>query len=181
MAVLSLPFVFLGLLPDFWSPFDEYAGADDGPPCHLLPRAVQEPSGQVAGRPRGATSRAVAYEMRDVAPRPAAERQTGSSWRSTGSMRGATPTQGRRELQELRRSRRQADGRCPDALALLRRESPRQLEAAGFAYDSTWGYNDAVGYRAGTSQVFRFAGSANLLELPLTVMDSALFYPDACH
>ena len=43
-----------------------------------------------------------------------------------------------------------------DALALfLLPESPRQLEAAGFDYDSTWGYNNAVGYRPGTSQVFR--------------------------
>ena len=29
------------------------------------------------------------------------------------------------------------------------------LDEAGFEYDSTVGYNDAVGYRAGTSQVFR--------------------------
>ena len=55
-------------------------------------------------------------------------------------------------------------------------DSPRQLEAAGFDYDSTWGYNDAVGYRAGTSQVFRLAGT-KLMELPLSIMDSALFYP----
>ena len=56
--------------------------------------------------------------------------------------------------------------------------SPRQLEDAGFAYDSTCGYNDAVGYRAGTSQVFRLPGTQSFLELPLTIMDSALFYTD---
>ncbi len=56
-------------------------------------------------------------------------------------------------------------------------ESPQQLEDAGFDYDSTWGYNDAVGYRAGTSQVFRLPGTKHLLELPLTIMDTALFYP----
>jgi hypothetical protein len=56
-------------------------------------------------------------------------------------------------------------------------DSPRRLEAAGFDYDSTWGYNDAIGYRAGTSQVFRLAESAGLMELPLSIMDSALFYP----
>ena len=55
-------------------------------------------------------------------------------------------------------------------------DSPRRLEAAGFDYDSTWGYNDAVGYRAGTSQVFRLPASENLMELPLSIMDSALFY-----
>ena len=56
-------------------------------------------------------------------------------------------------------------------------ESPRQLEAAGFNYDSTWGYNDAVGYRPGTSQVFRLPETKALMELPLSIMDSALFYP----
>jgi hypothetical protein len=55
-------------------------------------------------------------------------------------------------------------------------DSANRLEKAGFAYDSTWGYNDAVGYRAGTSQVFRPLGSERLLELPLSIMDSAMFY-----
>jgi hypothetical protein len=54
--------------------------------------------------------------------------------------------------------------------------SPHALETAGFNYDSTWGYNDAVGYRAGTSQVFRLSRSRQLLELPLSIMDSAMFF-----
>jgi hypothetical protein len=53
-------------------------------------------------------------------------------------------------------------------------DSPRCIEAAGFDYDSTCGYNEAVGYRAGTSQVFRLAGSDGLLELPLSIMDTSL-------
>ncbi len=56
--------------------------------------------------------------------------------------------------------------------------SPLALEKAGFAYDSTWGYNDAVGYRAGTSQAFRLPQTRDLLELPLHIQDTALFYPD---
>jgi hypothetical protein len=56
-------------------------------------------------------------------------------------------------------------------------DSPRELQAAGFDYDSTCGYNDAVGYRAGTSQAFRLPGAGDLMELPLSIMDTALFYP----
>ena len=52
--------------------------------------------------------------------------------------------------------------------------SPRLLEEAGFRYDSTFGYNDAVGYRAGTAQLFRPFGVTNLLELPLHIQDTAL-------
>jgi hypothetical protein len=57
-------------------------------------------------------------------------------------------------------------------------DSPAKLERAGFAYDSTWGYNDAVGYRAGTSQVFRLSGTSSLMELPMSIMDTALLFRD---
>ena len=55
--------------------------------------------------------------------------------------------------------------------------TPSVLEQAGYAYDSTVGYNETVGYRAGTSQVFRPSGATTLLELPLHIQDGALFYP----
>ena len=32
------------------------------------------------------------------------------------------------------------------------------LEKAGFSYDSTVGYNETIGYRAGTAQVFKHPG-----------------------
>ena len=51
------------------------------------------------------------------------------------------------------------------------------LDEAGFLYDSTIGYNETVGYRAGTSQIFKPIQSKRLLELPLQIMDTALFYP----
>jgi len=56
-------------------------------------------------------------------------------------------------------------------------ESPARLEQAGFAYDSTFGYNETVGFRAGTLQAFKPLTAKQLLELPLHVMDTALFYP----
>jgi hypothetical protein len=52
------------------------------------------------------------------------------------------------------------------------------LEEAGFAYDSTVGYNETVGYRSGTTQVFRPTGARTLLELPLHIQDGAMFYPE---
>jgi hypothetical protein len=55
--------------------------------------------------------------------------------------------------------------------------TPSTLEAAGFRYDSTVGYNETIGYRAGTSQVFRPLGTRTLLELPMHIQDGALFYP----
>jgi len=56
--------------------------------------------------------------------------------------------------------------------------SPKALEGAGLAYDSTFGYNDAVGFRAGTAQAFCPPDGESFVELPLIVQDTALFYPD---
>jgi hypothetical protein len=56
--------------------------------------------------------------------------------------------------------------------------SPKALEEAGFSYDSTFGYNDAVGFRGGTAQAFCPTSVDTLLELPLSVQDTALFYPN---
>jgi hypothetical protein len=55
--------------------------------------------------------------------------------------------------------------------------SPALLENAGFSYDSTVGYNETIGYRAGTMQAFKPLQTARLLELPMHIMDTALFYP----
>src|SRR5262249_8683830 len=54
--------------------------------------------------------------------------------------------------------------------------TPSVLEDTGYAYDSTSGYNDAIGYPSGTNQVFRPLGARTLLELPLHIQDGALFY-----
>ena len=56
-------------------------------------------------------------------------------------------------------------------------QAPSMLEKAGFSYDSTAGYNETIGYRAGTTQVFKHLDVDRLLELPLHIMDTALFYP----
>jgi len=56
-------------------------------------------------------------------------------------------------------------------------QAPATLERAGFSYDSTVGYNETIGYRAGTTQVFKHIEVDHLLELPMHIMDTALFYP----
>jgi hypothetical protein len=57
-------------------------------------------------------------------------------------------------------------------------EAPILLDSAGFSYDASIGFNQTVGFRAGSARVYRPLGSQGLLELPLIVMDTALFYPD---
>jgi peptidoglycan/xylan/chitin deacetylase (PgdA/CDA1 family) len=60
------------------------------------------------------------------------------------------------------------------------RRTWRAQEIAGFTYDSTLGYNEAIGFRAGIAAPFHPWNAAEraphrLLELPMTAMDGTLF------
>ena len=58
---------------------------------------------------------------------------------------------------------------------LFDHDSWKVLDDAGYSYDTTFGYNDDVGFRAGTTQVYRPRGVKTLLELPLHIQDLGLF------
>ena len=58
---------------------------------------------------------------------------------------------------------------------LLDEKSWQMLDEAGYAYDTTFGYNDDVGFRAGTLQVYKPRSVKKLLELPLNIQDLGLF------
>ncbi len=49
------------------------------------------------------------------------------------------------------------------------------LDGAGYRYDTSFGYNEDIGFRAGTLQAFRPRSARHLLELPLHIQDLALF------
>ncbi len=58
---------------------------------------------------------------------------------------------------------------------LFDRDSWRVLDEAGYSYDTTFGYNDDAGFRAGTLQVYKPRDVQDLLELPLHIQDIGLF------
>ncbi|MDR3602410.1 MAG: hypothetical protein P4L49_18315 [Desulfosporosinus sp.] len=53
-------------------------------------------------------------------------------------------------------------------------DSFRVLEEGGFQYDSTFGFNEVVGFRAGTLQPYHPLNCQTLWELPLHIQDGAL-------
>jgi hypothetical protein len=174
-ALFSLPLVFAHLAPDFWTPFEDYARVEDAKPStfFLVPfrgRPGTAPDGSVDG------VRAAPYQVSEIAEevRRALGRESELAVHGIDAWRDVDA--GRAELSELTilTGRRSAGVRMH--WLYFAPDSPHRLEAAGFHYDSTWGYNDAVGFRAGTSQAFRPLGCERLLELPLSIMDTALFY-----
>jgi hypothetical protein len=177
-AALSLPLVFLGWRRDVWQPLDDYARADRGLPSTFFIVPFKDTPG-IGPDGRTEQARAVKYGARDVSAELRGARRATVEFALHGLDAWRDADAGRAERQELAK----ATGDMVGAVDGVRMhwlyfadESPRQLEAAGFAYDSTCGHNGAVGYRAGTMQAFRPAGCERLLELPLTIMDTAMFY-----
>jgi hypothetical protein len=93
-----------------------------------------------------------------------------------------------RSAAELRREKEQVERELGAPIHGLRQHYLRfdaratwsAQQEAGFLYDSTLGYNEAVGFRAGIAAPFRpwhpeRREPHRILELPLTVMDGVLF------
>jgi len=175
-----LPFVQVGLLADFWLPFERYDKADRPwrSTFFIVPfrgRPGKAPAGGIAagrGVPYGANE--IAPQLRELAARghEIALHGIDAWWDGQAS---------REELGALRTA-------CDADVTGVRMHwlffddaSPGTLDLAGFDYDATVGYNDAVGFRAGTAQVFAPLDTEHLLELPLMIQDTSLLYPSRMH
>ena len=176
-AALSLPLVHLGLREDFWLEFDRYTEIEKtfGSTFFFLPfKGVPGTLGETPAPPR----RAAKYDVVGIKEQVAELMHNGcevglhgiDAWQSVQS---AQSEQGR-----IREVTGQSDVGIRMHWLYWKESSPAILEEAGFTYDSTFGYNEAVGFRAGTTQPFRPLNAERLLELPLNIQDSALFYRD---
>lgn len=174
LAVASLPLVFLGVLSDFWRPFYDYAKAEDIRKSTFF---VVPFKGRPGIAPDGSVNawRATPYGIRDVHEEVQRAASSGSELGIHGIDAWRDVDAGREELRQLTLLTGQKNTGIRMHWLYSDDGSPMQLDKAGFDYDSTWGYNETVGYRAGTAQTFRPFGCKTLVELPMSIMDSALF------
>lgn len=174
LAFCSLPFVYVRLVPDFWHPFEDYAKVEDGrrSTFFLIPF-----KGRPGLAPDGITNtwRASRYGIGEIHEEVKEASGRGSELGVHGIDAWHDADAGLEEMRQLSSLTGKKTAGIRMHWLYFSEDSPRWLEDAGFEYDSTWGYNEAVGYRAGTSQVFRPLGSETLMELPMSIMDSALF------
>ena len=176
MTLVTLPLVYLGIRKDFMIQFDRYMDIENG---HLstfffIP-FKNRPGSDHAGRT--SSLRSVKYDVDDVRPEIGMLTSRGCEIGLHGIDAWRSAEHGRDEMKRISAA---ADNSCIGVRMhwlYYTEQSPRLLEEAGFAYDSSVGYNETVGYRAGTAQVFRPFGTEMFYELPLHVMDTALFYP----
>lgn len=176
LAVASLPFVYAGWAKDFWEPFEWYLAVEKGlPATYFLIPFKRRPGEKVPGP--HASRRATAYDVSDLPHWTAVLLKEGCELGVHGIDAWHSAEKGHDELATVAAVKGESSTGIRMHWLLRDANTPSVLERAGYAYDSTFGYNETVGYRAGTSQVFRPLGAQTLLELPLHIQDGALFFP----
>jgi hypothetical protein len=176
LAALKLPLVHLGLAADFWHPFDRYLEIEKGMRSTFFVIAKKgEPGTDARGnRP---SRRAASYDVTKLMEPLKKLRYAGDEIALHGIDAWRDSAAGRREQEIISPLTDKSETGVRMHWLFFDEKSPTVLEAAGFSYDSSVGYNGTVGYRAGTAQVFRPLTVKELLELPLHMMDTSLFYP----
>jgi hypothetical protein len=176
-TALKLPFVYLGLAKDFWREFDDrYLELEKSVRSTFFVIPFRDRPGRNSHGP-APRMRAARYEAQDIAGTIRKLMRAGCEVGLHGIDAWLDSTGGREELEEIRHLTGVSEIGVRMHWLYYDQQSPAALEKAGASYDSTVGYNETVGYRAGTTQVFKPINASHLLELPLQVMDTALFYP----
>lgn len=176
-AVLKLPFVHLGIAKDFWSDFgDRYLELEDGTPSTFFVIPFTNTPGTLKDG-RAPKFRAAQYGAEDIAATIRQLSNAGCEVGLHGIDAWCDSTRGRAEVAEIRRLAGVAEVGVRMHWLYQSEQTPVVLEKAEAAYDSTVGYNDTVGFRAGTMQAYKPLAASQMLELPLHIMDTALFYP----
>jgi peptidoglycan/xylan/chitin deacetylase (PgdA/CDA1 family) len=177
LAALKLPLVHLGLAADFWHQFDRYLEIERGlsSTFFVIPKKGEPGMDARGNRP---ARRAASYDATGLVGPLKKLQSAGDEIGLHGIDAWRDSAAGRQEHEIISRLTGAAETGVRMHWLFFDERSPAILEAAGFSYDSTVGYNQTVGYRAGTTQVFKPMTTEKLLELPMHVMDTALFYPD---
>lgn len=175
LAAIKLPFVYFGIAEDFWNNFERYLDIDRHRPSTFFIIPFSDRPGITRNGP-APSKRATRYDVSHIAGKIRKLISAGCEVGLHGI--DAWVDSGRGCVEASRIS--EATGRDEIGVRMhwLYRDadSMRVLDAAGFLYDSTIGYNEAVGFRAGTTQIFKPLAASRMLELPLHIMDTALFY-----
>jgi peptidoglycan/xylan/chitin deacetylase (PgdA/CDA1 family) len=177
-AALKLPFIHLGLAKDIWREFDDrYLELEKGLRSTFFIIPFKNQPGNNSNGPAPAL-RGAGYGAQDIADAIPKLIAAGDEVGLHGIDAWRDSSKGRQELEEIRHLTGKSQIGVRMHWLYYGQQSPSALEAAGASYDSTIGYNETVGYRAGTTQVYKPLDVNQLLELPLHVMDTALFYPN---
>ncbi|MGB8030186.1 MAG: hypothetical protein WCF30_11035 [Terracidiphilus sp.] len=177
LAGIKLPFVYMGLAKDFWRDFaDRYLELEKGLPStfFVIPYANDPGRSSQGSAPRTRAAGYGAKDIKDVIDKITA---AGCEVGLHGIDAWIDSVRGREEVAEIRHYTGASEIGVRMHWLYFEQQSPMALEDAGLSYDSTVGYRETIGYRSGTTQAYKPIPATRLLELPLHIMDTALFYP----
>ena len=175
-AAVKLPLVYLGFVKDTWDTFDKYIRIERGLGSSFFIIPFRDKSGDSAnGDAPG--RRASRYGAADILVQVRNLMAAGCEIGLHGIDAWTDVAKGGAEVREIRRLTGSNEVGARMHWLYFGARSPAVLEKVGIDYDSTSGYNETIGYRAGTTQVYKPLEVTRLLELPLHVMDTALFFP----
>lgn len=177
-AVAVLPFVHVGLHKDFWFKFDRYMELEKNIGARstffLIP-FKNRMGKNITGN--GANRRAAKYDVMDIQGTVRKLTNEGFEVGVHGIDAWHDTAMARQELSRISEVTKQSEVGIRVHWLCFDKSTYQTLDDAGFSYDTTFGYNNAVGYRAGTTQTFRPIGTKHIFELPLHIQDTALFNP----
>jgi len=176
-AAAKLPFIYFGIAKDIWLQFDRYVEIEKGNPSTFFVLPFEGDPGR-SSEGRAPWARASRYDASHIASKIPRLTSAGCEIGLHGIDAWLDSSKGREEAKRITRFSGKETAGVRMHWLYWNEDSPVVLEDGGFPYDSTVGYNDTIGYRAGTSQVYKPLQASRILELPLHIMDTALFYPN---
>ena len=176
-SALKLPLVYMGFAKDFWSGFDDrYFELERGLCSTFFVIPFKDHPGKTSSGLAPAF-RAARYGAQDIADTIEKIVGAGCEVGLHGIDAWLDSTMGKEELEEIRRLTGESKIGVRMHWLYYDQRSATALESAEASYDSTVGYKETVGYHTGTTQAYKPLQVDRLLELPMHVMDTALFYP----
>jgi hypothetical protein len=175
-AAFALPFVYLGWVQDFWLEFDRYLEIEKGLHGTYFFIPFKNSPGMLKTGP-APSQRGAKYDARDCTEDFRKLLDQGCEVSLHGIDAWRDSQKAKIESDRIRELTGQATIGVRMHWLYFDEDSPKTLDRAGFPYDSTFGYNDALGFRAGTTQPFLPPGAEHMLELPMNIQDTAMFYP----
>jgi hypothetical protein len=175
-AVAKLPLVFVGLKKDYWNSFKDYCEIEKEyrSTFFIVPYKNRPGSTENGKAP---SARAVKYHASDLKSEIDYLLDNGCEIGVHGIDSWIEQGKAKEELKKIESLARRRGLGVRMHWLYFNYKSISLLECAGYKYDSTWGYNEQAGYRAGTLQAYKPPQAKVLIELPMHIMDTALFYP----
>ena len=174
MSVVSLPLIYLGIAKDFWFNFDKYTEIEKDLKSTFFIIPFKNKTGEFVflENPNRRKSR---YDISDIQQSIKKLINGGFEIGLHGIDAWHDIDKGKEEFKRISNETKESIIGTRMHWLCFNDRSTKVIDEVGFYYDSTYGYNETIGYRGGTAQVFRPPKTRSLFELPLHIQDMALF------